>query len=296
MASFSGLVAGRDAPTVLAARPDRNWVAADFHACETIEEEPGGFDWSFIDAAYCISLREREDRTASATKAFNEVGLTSRLLFYRPTRHPTDPARGIWASHCKVARHALAAGHSRVAIFEDDVRFDRRLSPERLTTIADAIDTLPSDWQLFYLGHWPLKCSIIRPGVLQTSSACTHAYIASRSLLEWLAMSDIDRHRSAHPSSSSIGKGIDHAFAQLPGAYATFPMIAIQGTSPGDHLRREKRGKIRRLRHIISRTRLWEPTLSYLMRPNERLAVSLAMARKLFETKKARSCRSSRTI
>jgi len=262
---------------------DRCWLAPGFHACEvTGEEAANALDWSFIDAAYCISLREREDRTAAATATFNTVGLAHKLVFYRPERHPTDTVLGIWNSHCAVARQALAAGHRRAAIFEDDVCFDRGISPGKLAAIGLAMDRLPADWQIFFLGHWPVSCRFVSPTVLRTQSGCGHAYIANHALLEWMASADHAQYRRAHPAASVVGLGIDDAFYRLRGAYAIFPMVAIQSDSPSDHIKSKRHGKIASLRHVVTRTRLREWALSRLMRPNELRAVAIATLRWLF--------------
>lgn len=252
-------------------------VEGDFHACAvTSDAAATKLDWSFIDAAYCISLKEREDRTAQATTTFNAVGLAPQLLFYRPTRHTTDTVAGIWQSHSAVARHALAAGHRRIAIFEDDVRFDREVTPPKLAAVARELGDLPRDWQIFYLGHWPVRCRLLSSNLLHTRSGCTHAYIANRGLLEWMRTSDYAEFRRKHPKRSVVGRGIDSAFFRLPKAYAIYPMLAIQNASPSDHRPAHEARRIKKFRHLVTRTRLRERALSLFMRPNELKAVSLA--------------------
>jgi GR25 family glycosyltransferase involved in LPS biosynthesis len=227
------------------------------------------FDWSFVDAIYCISLAERPDRLASAAAEFHRVGLCRDVLFYRPKRHPKDPIIGIWESHSAVARQACERGHERVLVLEDDIRFARALRPRRLQSIARAMTTLPADWRIFYLGHWAIRATFFRRDVLRTRSACTHAYVASRSTLTWLAGSAYQRVELDHRWSRLIGRGLDAAFASLGNAYACFPMVAVQDTSPSDHLRPERRGRIRKLRHVIAHTRAREILLSKLMIPNQ---------------------------
>jgi hypothetical protein len=104
---------------------------------------------------------------------------------------------------------------------------------------------------------------------LLTRSACTHAYIANRSALAWLAGSAYQRTELDHRWSRFIGRGLDAAFASLGDTYAYFPMVAIQDTSPSDHLRPERHGRIRKLRHLIAHTRVREILLSKLMIPNQ---------------------------
>ena len=129
--------------------------------------------------------------------------------------------------------HALARGAERTLIFEDDVLFARRVRPQTLRAIARALDRLPPDWMIFFLGHWPLGAYPVRHNVLRTSSACSHAYIASSRLLQWLA--DHPWDAVGIESSRIAGKGVDSAYARLPGTFALFPMIAIQRVGRSDN-------------------------------------------------------------
>jgi hypothetical protein len=237
------------------------------------------FDWSFLDAVYCISLKERADRAESAARQFHRVGLCRYVQFYRPTRHPTKPAIDICESHQAVARHALAYGYQRVLVLEDDVRFSRWLGPHRLAGIARALRSLPTSWNVFYLGHWPLRVRFFSCGVLQTRSACTHAYVASRQMLAWLDRFEWQRDHLCDPW---IGKGVDAPFARLPGVYATFPMVAFQSISISDHrVRQDRPRRIRRPWHLLTKTPIREWLISTLMRPNEMLVAGLAITRLL---------------
>ena len=171
---------------------------ADFHPCAPVAGcsycngsiNTGSslyFDWSFIDAAYCISLKTREDRTASASAQFHQVGLCQHVLFYRPEKHPSSPIKGIWTSHCVVGVHSLQRGCKRVLIMEDDILFTPLLRPPRVRKIQQALDKLPPEWLIFFLGHWPLWAYPVRYNIVRSQSACAHAYIASRRMLQWLS-------------------------------------------------------------------------------------------------------------
>ena len=230
-------------------------------------------DWSFLDAAYCISLKIRDDRAAQAAAEFHKVGLCQRVLFYRPDKHPKNGFIGGWDSHRVVAMHALARGAGTTLIFEDDVLFTRPVRPQTLRSIARALDRLPPDWLIFFLGHWPLSAYPVRPNVLRTSSACSHAYIASSRLLQWLAdhpwdAVGIERSRIA-------GKGVDSAYARLPGTFALFPMIALQRVGRSDNFVPKKKAR-RRLRHLVTRTGYRELLIAKLMRPAEIIVVLLS--------------------
>jgi hypothetical protein len=247
-------------------------------SCPHCTGSPGaghGLDWSFLDAAYCISLKTREDRVAQAAAEFHRIGLCRRVTFYRPDKHPKNGFIGSWMSHREVAMHALERGSERTLICEDDVLFTRRIRPGTLRAIERALRALPSDWTIFFLGHWPLTAYFVRHNVLRTSSGCSHAYVASPRLLRWLR-----DHPWGAPGvqfSRIAGKGVDSAYAKLPGAYALFPMLAIQRASPSDNfddpsIRKTKKKK--KLKHLVTRSAHRELLLSRLMRPFE-LAVAL---------------------
>ena len=186
------------------------------------------FDWSFIDAAYCISLRDRPDRAAAAAAEFHRVGLCQRVTFFRPERPSGSVRIAIWESHRRVAEHALRHSRSRVLIFEDDVMFASRIQPRSAQAIGEALAALPREWMILYLGHWPLWGYFVRRNLLRCGSACCHAYIASARTLRWLR----DNPPDSVPVARIAGRCVDAAFARLPETYAMFPMLAIQRAGP----------------------------------------------------------------
>lgn len=236
-------------------------------------------DWSFLDGAYCISLKTRDDRVAQAAAEFHKVGLCRHVTFHRPDKHPKSGFIGSWEAHRAVAMDALRRGFERTLIFEDDVLFTRSVRPATLRSLKRALDGLPDDWMIFFLGHWPLAAYFVRPNVLRTSSACSHAYIASPRLLRWL-----EEHPWGAPGiefSRIAGKGVDSAYARLPQTYALFPMLAIQRASRSDNFdpaaTRTKRKK-KKLKHLVTRSRYREVLLSRLMRPFEMIVALLSPA------------------
>lgn len=232
-------------------------------------------DWSFIDGAYCISLQHRGDRARSATAELHRTGLCRITLFHRPLKNTTWPVAGIWEAHRAVALHALASGKRRVLVLEDDVVFSRSLGPRTLRRISAALSRLPEGWMIFYLGHMSRWAFLVRRNVLRVSSTAAHAYIASPKLLSWLrdrpfGTPNVDRVRLC-------GRGIDAAYARLPGAYALFPLIATQSASPSDHVVRP--GKvlaIKKPKHLFTRTRYRELILSKAMTPAQYAALAIS--------------------
>jgi glycosyl transferase, family 25 len=230
-------------------------------------------DWSFLDGVYCISLKSREDRAIAVAAQFHKVGLCRQLLFYRPLRYPGRGYIGSWESHRAVAEHARQQGNQTTLIFEDDVQFVRRMTPRSVRAIGRAIERLPPDWMIFFLGHWPLWAYFVRPNVLRTSSGCAHAYIVSPRLLEWL-----HEHPWGTPGIEKrrlIGKALDSAYARLPATYALFPMIATQSVSRSDNFA-VSRKKNTKLKHLVTHSRYREWLLSKLMRPAEAIVALLS--------------------
>jgi GR25 family glycosyltransferase involved in LPS biosynthesis len=244
--------------------------------CNGTVDGASRLDWSFLDAVYCISLKTRGDRLAQAAAEFHKLGLCRRVIFHRPDKHPKSGRIGSWEAHRAVAMHALAHDCRRVLICEDDVLFTRRIGPATLASIERALQALPDDWMIFFLGHWPLAAYFVRPNVLRTSSACCHAYIASPRLLQWLR--DHPWRAPGVEISPIAGRGVDSAYARLPQTYALFPMLAIQRVSRSDHFDKlsPRRKRKRKLRHLIIRSRYRELLLSRLMRPFEVIVALLS--------------------
>jgi hypothetical protein len=250
----------------------------DCRFCRPATPEDAGrvAGWAFLDAVYCISLQSRDDRAREAAAELHRVGLCRRVVFYRPVKELGSPKRNIWTSHQMVARHALERGARTALVLEDDVVFAPDLGSDTIREIRDAMGTLPSDWMIFYLGHWPVGAYFKSRRTLRSVSLCTHAYVASERLLQWLSTHP---YRSRKREEVTVdfffgGYGIDSAFSALGGTYAFFPMVAIQSDSPNDHQKSEhETGK-------ITFSKLKEALRVYLlvrhMKTAERVAVVLS--------------------
>jgi hypothetical protein len=110
-------------------------------------------------------------------------------------------------------------------VLEDDVFF-YDVWDANVPRIKRAMESLPPGWWGLYLGHVPIQAYFVRGGLLRTRSGCTHAYLANRPLLNWLATTppmgpDV-------PTWPLIGQSIDSAMSSLPQLYALFPMLARQ--------------------------------------------------------------------
>jgi len=264
--------------------------------CTGSVPEGQALDWSFLDGAYCISLKSREDRATNVAAEFHRVGLCQHVMFYRPLKHPVKGIIGSWESHRAVCEDARQRGHEKTLIMEDDVLFSSNLRPSKLRSIRRAVAGLPPDWMLFFLGHWPVWAYPVKHNVLRTGSACAHAYIVSPRLTRWL-----HDHPWGTPGIKKlrlVGKALDSAYAELPGAYAIFPMIATQSVSKSDNFNfRPKEKSQRKLKHLVTHSRHRELLLSKLMRPAEMIVVSLSpffFAARVYKHFRSRTGRSSR--
>lgn len=219
------------------------------------------FDWSFLDAAYCNSLRGRPDRAAAAAAEFRRIGLCERVTFFRPEKNPDSVRIGIWESHRAAAEHALRQRRTRALVCEDDILFSSRITPDAVRAIGTVLDTLPPDWMMLDLGHSPLWGYFVRRNLLRCGSACCHAYIASERMLHWLC----DNPPDSVPIARIAGRGVDAAFARLPETCAMFPMLAIQRPGRSDNQGAATGQRKKKLKHVIARSRHRELLLSCLM-------------------------------
>jgi GR25 family glycosyltransferase involved in LPS biosynthesis len=245
---------------------------ADCPHCNGTHAQPL-LDWSFVDAVYCISLKTRDDRATRVAEEFHRVGLCRYVRFFRPDKHPKKGIIGSWESHRRCSMDAMERGCRNALVLEDDVLFMRNVTPALLREVANTLDGLPPDWHILYLGHWPVEAWFLRPNLLETRSACAHAYIVSPRLMRWIA-----DHPYGTPGiefTRLVGRALDSAFSRLPGTYAIFPMLATQSISKSDNFNYKPKPKTK-LKHLVTRSRYRETLLSHLMRPFELIVVALS--------------------
>jgi GR25 family glycosyltransferase involved in LPS biosynthesis len=236
-------------------------------------DAPPLLDWGFLDAVFCISLKIRDDRAMRAAEEFHRAGLCRYVEFYRPEKHPERGVIGSWESHRQVAMEAQRRGCRNALVFEDDVKFLRRITPRRLEKVRRTLARLPDDWRVFYLGHWPVEAWFLGRNLLKTRSGCAHAYIISPRLMQWIR--EHPYGRPGTPMTKIVGKNLDAAFAELPGTYALMPMLATQSVSASDNFSFKPRQK-KKLKHWVTRSRYREALLSHLMQPAELIVTLLS--------------------
>src|SRR4029079_13165927 len=103
------------------------------------------------------------------------------------SRNASMRVAGMREAHRAVLSHALQHGCRSALVFEDDVVFSRSFGSRTSGSLHHVIQHLPADWNILYLGHWPMRMRFISPHLVSTSSACTHAYLASGRLMRFFA-------------------------------------------------------------------------------------------------------------
>lgn len=179
--------------------------------------------WDFFDRIYCISLEEREDRRRTAQAQFAKVGLDGKIEFLIVKRHPLNVEQGIYESHMACLRKGLEAGAERIAVFEDDVVFDR-FDAGRLDRCTKFLAKNP-EWQVLLFG------ALIRssrrtgePAVQKVGyQSLAHAYALNRHYAESIAYKPWE------------GVVADVIFRPLEYVYAVNPMFAFQGDMSTDN-------------------------------------------------------------
>ena len=162
--------------------------------------------------AICINLKSRKEK-----KKYMKIQCRRKnipLKFFVATKHE-NPKRGCLESHLTVMKEAIADGIKYLLIFEDDVKFKRKVLP---------LPEVPEDWDMLYLGGTVHRI-VNRDNPNWTRVMCwtTHAYIVNltnQKLVDKIMEADkydgeIDRFYLEH-----VHKGFN--------CYMANPMMAIQ--------------------------------------------------------------------
>lgn len=144
----------------------------------------------YFDAIFCLTLKRRTDRQASAAEVFRALGfgVDSVVWVYGPDR-PLDHAgkpngnQGCTEGHRMILDAIISRKIPRALIFEDDVEV-AFTSPEMTEKVdpqedfSEAADELPEDWDMLYLGgqygsnaQYRYSPHVIRIGTMLTTSS-----------------------------------------------------------------------------------------------------------------------------
>ncbi|KAJ1652634.1 carnitine transporter [Dispira simplex] len=147
-----------------------------------------------LDDIYVINLKTRPDRRASMllqadfldlTFKFSEAAVPDTVGYVPPlkTRSKTmSPHRlACWRSHMNILQDIIERNLTHALILEDDVDLDMTLPRD----VPQALEKLPEDWDMFYIGHCSLtenRGQVIdqKLGLYRSDAPyCAHAYVVS---------------------------------------------------------------------------------------------------------------------
>lgn len=165
-----------------------------------------------VDAVFCISLKEREDRREAVLEEAKKLNLD--IEFVLVERDNEDPQRGCFSSHKLCSQMAVDRGLNRILVLEDDVVFEKT-SNEKIKRINKYLDS--KDPEIFYLGAILGKIWLTKSfGIARVRGQGCHAVILSKGACKKVAKLDYD------------GRGIDSVMTKMFKIYTCFPMIAYQ--------------------------------------------------------------------
>ena len=180
--------------------------------------------WDFFDRIYCISVDERKDRRESVRAQFSRVVLNGKVEFFIVRRHPSNIEQGIYESHMACLRKGLEAGAERIAVFEDDVVFDR-FDPDRLCQCTRFLSARP--WNVLLFGALIGSSRKTAEAAVQEVeyASLAHGYALNRPYAETLAY---EPWRPGIASDTLFRPPTDRV-------YAASPMFAFQSNSSSDN-------------------------------------------------------------
>lgn len=183
-------------------------------------------DWHFFDKIYCISLEERQDRRDKLNPIFEKYNIP--VEYFIAQRCPFGGIQGCYESHIELLSRSFEKGYDNIIIFEDDI-VDH---PEGFNqgNLNEVINFLCSNkkWEIFYLGVVPemtLKSKRVGNNIYNVRGWCTHAYVASRRLMQKFYL------------SSYATSEIDAMFTRTHHAYSIYPSFFYQRSGDISDLR-----------------------------------------------------------
>ncbi|TDF82946.1 hypothetical protein [Pseudomonas sp. H9] len=165
-----------------------------------------------VDAVYCISLKERNDRRELFRRTVG--ALLENPVVFHIVEKDKDPVKGCYESHQAIAKAALAEGRKRVLIFEDDVKaYELKAAPIRW--INRFMRT--RRFEVLHLGYSMGKTWLTWfPFIARGRVVALHAYVLSREGCQILA------------DTPYTGVPVDVVFKQRIKQHCVFPMLFRQ--------------------------------------------------------------------
>jgi len=138
----------------------------------------------------CITLRHTPWRTDEARREFAMYGVNDITYFFADKSF--NPIEGCFMSHYNVMKQALMDNAPHALVFEDDVKFNDKLTS--LSSIVDEVERFleSTDFDILYLGWCAGYGSYFSDCIMKSTKlpnynfiytshcACTHAVVYSR--------------------------------------------------------------------------------------------------------------------
>jgi GR25 family glycosyltransferase involved in LPS biosynthesis len=183
------------------------------------------FDWSFIDRARCISLKENEEIRKVFTQQCKTINLP--FEFHIVDRHPEGGLVGCFESHMMIIKDALENNVNNLLIFEDDARFfEKRMKSQFIDRLKNSMKAC--QWDLVYFGHMPYPMSRIltndTPLAKSDRSWMSHSYILSKAMMQTLW----DKREKVQHYDAFL-----HKYSIEATRFVVYPMLYFQDDRPG---------------------------------------------------------------
>jgi len=195
--------------------------------------------FDYFDKIFCINLPHDFDRKEVMNKTFRDLGIYEKVFWcfadkpyegYRATNYQYKGEFGVVLSQLKAL---VAASFTKVengiAIFEDDVHFDE--NSHRM--LQEALDNVPDDWDILYLGGRPLeKLEHVQGNIYKVNKfTSAMSYCISAKALRQYALFYIDRMGRAHPDACCDNILNDFIIHNGKNGYVMYPNLTL--TIPG---------------------------------------------------------------
>ncbi|MEH6638457.1 MAG: hypothetical protein V7717_04190 [Porticoccaceae bacterium] len=167
-----------------------------------------------VDKAFCLSLREAENRRAYLKSEFEKINQDVEFILNDRSH---NPQKAISKSHQDLCRMASENNWETVLIFEDDVRF-YDFNPIQIAQINFFLDQNKT-WDMFYLGGilgkmWKTESD----GITRIRCAGTHSYIVHKRAFERVLEIDYEKTE----------KAVDSVYKKKFKLYSPYPLMTRQ--------------------------------------------------------------------
>lgn len=194
--------------------------------------------FNFVDKAFYINLKSRQDKRDLVEEHFQELGILEyieRKEAYTPEDlgytllengkyHPESYGLALLKTQIEIIEYAKKANLNNVLIFEDDVRFNINDEFDVIETIHKGLETLSTieDWDVCHLGTNPGNAydyfEKVSDNLVKTvETIAAHSIIINSSVFDFL----IDNHK--HQKVFDVWSS--RAFSKK---YLCYPMCTYQ--------------------------------------------------------------------